>query len=363
MVVVDKSLAIEDDIKRAETLPAEVYAGLEYYERARERVFARSWQLIGDTDGLKSPGSVVPATMLEGCLDEPLVLTRDSTDNINCLSNVCTHRGNLLVEGDCHTQTLRCRYHGRCFTLDGRFQSTPGFESAACFPSPADNLQPVPSARLWKFVFASIDPAFPFDELTADMQGRLGWLPFENFIHDPGRSRDYIVRANWALYCDNYLEGFHIPYVHPALASALDVKAYETIVFPYASLQVGVASNPGEAFTLPSSSPDYGKNIAAYYYWLFPNTMFNFYPWGLSINIVVPLAPDRCRVQYITYVLDESKLGEGAGADVDRTEREDEDIVEKVQRGVRSRFYRRGRYSPGHEAGVHHFHKLLTRFL
>src|SRR5207253_276984 len=114
--------------KRAETLPAQVYGDPAFFEIARERVFARSWQFVADTDRLKSPGQAVPVTMLEGYLDEPVLLTRDSKDVIHCMSNVCTHRGNLLVEGDCHSQQLRCRYHGRCFGLDGKFLSTPGFE-------------------------------------------------------------------------------------------------------------------------------------------------------------------------------------------------------------------------------------------
>src|SRR5205823_4639748 len=120
-----------------------------------------------------------------------------------------------------------------------------------------------------------------------------------------------------------------------------------------------------EAFDVPASSPDFGKRIAAYYYWLFPNMMFNFYPWGLSINIVKPLSVDRTRISYLTYVSDRAKLEAdgGAGAGLDRVEREDEAIVEAVQRGVRSRFYDRGRYSPTREQGVHYFHRLLAAAL
>jgi len=91
--------------------------------------------------------------------------------------------------------------------------------------------------------------------------------------------------------------------------------------------------------------------------------MFNFYPWGLSINVVIPLAPDRTKVSFLTYVLDPTKLDQGAGAAIDRVEREDEDIVEKVQKGVQSRLYKRGRYSPERELGVHHFHRLLSGFM
>jgi choline monooxygenase len=64
-------------------------------------------------------------------------------------------------------------------------------------------------------------------------------------------------------------------------------------------------------------------------------------------------------VSFLSYVLDETKIGEGAGADLDRVEREDEAVVEAVQRGCRSRLYERGRYSPDREQGVHHFHRLL----
>jgi choline monooxygenase len=91
--------------------------------------------------------------------------------------------------------------------------------------------------------------------------------------------------------------------------------------------------------------------------------MLNFYPWGLSLNRVQPLAIDRTRVQFRSYVLDASRLETGAGASLDRVEAEDEAIVEAVQRGVRSRLYHRGRYSPTRERGVHHFHRLLVEFL
>ena len=56
-------------------------------------------------------------------------------------------------------------------------------------------------------------------------------------------------------------------------------------------------------------------------------------------------------------------MSTGAGAALDKVEREDEDIVEKVQRGMTSRFYDSGRYSPKHESGVQHFHGLIREFL
>ena len=87
--------------------------------------------------------------------------------------------------------------------------------------------------------------------------------------------------------------------------------------------------------------------------------MLNFYPWGLSLNVVTPLGVGAMRVHYRAYVLDEARRERGAGSGLDRVEHEDEAVVESVQRGIQSRLYRRGRYSPVRETGVHHFHRLL----
>jgi len=356
-------LHIDPDVARAHTLPAEFYRDSAWFERARERVFARSWQFLGDADRLKTSGQVVPLTLLEGYLDEPVLLTRDESDRLHCLANVCTHRGNLLCEGEGHVPGLRCRYHGRRFGLDGRFASMPGFEGVEGFPCKDDDLPRVPFARWDKLLFAAVDPLMPFEEWSAEMRARIGWMPLGDLVFEPTLSRDYLVKANWALYCDNYLEGFHVPYVHPALTKALDLNAYAVELHRWSVLQIGMAARPEEAFDLPLGSPDHGKPIAAYYYWLFPNLMLNFYPWGLSVNVVTPLAPDRTRVRFLSYVRDRSKLASGAGADLDKVEREDEDIVERVQKGVSSRSYQRGRFSPRWEAGVHKFHRLLAEVM
>jgi choline monooxygenase len=103
--------------------------------------------------------------------------------------------------------------------------------------------------------------------------------------------------------------------------------------------------------------------VAAYWWWLFPTTMLNLYPWGLSVNVVQPLSPSRTRVRYLTFVGDASLRGRGAGGDLDRVERQDEAVVQSVQRGLRSRTYRSGRYAPRHERGVHHFHRMLAEAL
>jgi choline monooxygenase len=340
---------IDDDIARARTLPASFYSDPTLFERVRERIFARSWQQVDARAA--NPGAVAPFELLQGCVDEPLLLARDPQGTLRCLSNVCTHRGNLLCAEAGEPGTLRCQYHGRRFTLEGKMIAMPEFEGVHDFPTPRDDLHEIALRSLGPLLFAGLDPICPFEELTAPVRDRIHFL--DRLAFDPGGSRSYEVHANWALYCDNYLEGFHVPFVHPDLAKSIDYRTYRTELFPWTSLQIAEAADRAEAFD--------GTSIAALYFFLFPNTMLNFYPWGLSLNVVVPLAVDRTRILYRTYVHDPARRHMGAGGALDKVEREDDQIVEQVQRGIRSRLYDRGRYSAQREQGVHHFHKLLAR--
>jgi choline monooxygenase len=239
----------------------------------------------------------------------------------------------------------------------------PEFADAKNFPSASDNLPQVPFAAWSNHAFAALDPAAPLEAFLGDIMARLAAPQVERFRLDPAHSRDCVINAHWALYVENYLEGFHIPFVHAGLNRVVDYASYAGELFRYATLQVALAKEGETAFDLPPGSADHGRRVAAYYAWIFPNLMLNFYPWGLSLNRVVPEALDRTRIEFRAYVGDESKLGQGAGAALDQVELEDEAIVEAVQRGVRSRFYREGRYSPSRERGTHHFHRLLCRFM
>jgi choline monooxygenase len=355
---------IDPDIRQAQTPPAWFYTDLEVFETIKKRAFARSWQIVADADAVKIPGNVHPCAFLDGAIDDPILLTRDDDDRVHCLANVCTHRGNIVCEGSGTERQLRCRYHGRRFELSGRMISMPEFQGAIGFPSPADDLACVPLGRWARFWFASLDPVTPLEEYLRPMIERVAWMPVEQFQPDLSRGREYVVRANWALYVDNYLEGFHIPYVHASLNEELDYANYVTELLPRGVLQTGAAEGAADAFELPRGCADEGKRIAAYYYWFFPNLMFNFYPWGLSINIVRPLGVELTRVSFMTYVWRPDRLDRGgAGAGLDRVEREDEAIVEATQRGLKSRFYGRGRYSPARETGPHHFHRLCVKAL
>jgi choline monooxygenase len=354
---------INPDIAQAKTLPADFYSDASAYRRAIDKVFAPSWQLAGDLDAILKPGFATPVTLLEGSLNEPLALVSDKEGKLRCLSNVCTHRGALLIEKPCTLNDIRCRYHGRRFSLDGTFQSMPEFKEVKNFPTESDHLARLPVFTWGKWIFTSAGQPKPAEQVFGDMMKRVAWLPLEKFVLHKELSRDYIVNAHWALYTENYLEGFHIPFVHPGLNQVIDYNKYTTELFRYSNVQIGIAKENEPAFDLPQGSPDHGKKVGGYYFWVFPNLMFNFYPWGASINIVKPLGPGKTLVSFLTYVADASRIGEGAGSGLDKVEMEDEAVVESVQRGVRSRFYRHGRYSVTRETGTHHFHRLISEFM
>lgn len=333
---------INTDIRKAETISSHFYSDDKYFELSKENIFTRSWQFIGTFDEVQN---VKPHTILKDFLDEPILLTKQE-EKIKCLSNVCTHRGKILVEEDCKAIGIRCGYHGRRFDLNGKFLSMPEFENVENFPTDKDNLQNVPFEIWQNFIFASIDPIAPLSEFIGEINETLQGFDFENLKLTS--TKDYEINAHWALYCENYLEGFHIPFVHKSLNEELDYGNYTTETFRYSSLQTGF---------------DEKGIVAAHYFFIFPNLMLNFYPWGISVNIIKPIRKDLTKVSYLTFVNDESKLNIGAGADLETVELEDQKVVESVQKGINSRFYESGRYSPTREQGTHHFHRLIAEFL
>lgn len=355
---------IDADITLAATLPGTFYHDADAYSLARERVFARTWQWLGDLNDVADAGRLSPRNLLPGLLNEPLLLARDSENALRCLSNVCTHRGNILVKEACRAARIRCAYHSRRFDLTGRMTFMPEFKEAKNFPTAADNLPNIPFGEWCGHGFAALKPLASLEDFLGAMKARMHWLPLEKFTFDAASSRDYVIDAHWALYVENYLEGFHIPYVHAGLNEAIDYGSYTTELQRYSSLQLAFANDGARAFARHADDTHAdGRRVAAYYWWIFPNLMLNFYPWGLSLNLVQPEAINRTRVAFRTYLWDSNLLDASAAATLHQTEMEDEAIVKAVQRGTASRFYGNGRYSPTREQGTHHFHRLLCEFL
>jgi choline monooxygenase len=346
---------IDSDIRVAKTLPSKFYTSEKRFRKLL-KAFKTSWQFVGSSQEFTS--AISPLKDLEKILGEPLIRVQDG-ESTQLLSNVCTHRGMILCQEHSDAKTIQCPYHGRTFNRDGSLKHMPGFDDVVDFPSISDHLQSF-ELHTWNgFEFASMNPNVHLEEVLRPVQERLGWF-FSDLKYDPARDRDWEIDANWMLYVDNYLEGFHIPFVHPELNEALDKNGYSTECFEHGVLQIGTAQDGDVCFEIPHDSIDYGKNIAAYYWWIFPNLMLNVYPWGISVNIVIPTGVDSTSVLFRSYVKRPDLLDKGAGAALDKVELQDQFVVENCMKGLRSESYKRGRYSPSHEQGVHHFHRIIT---
>lgn len=353
---------VDPDIKKACTLPSQVYKDLKIWETLKVRVFRPSWQYVGGEELRKGNNNLVPFSFLPGLIEEPLILSASAEEEI-CLSNVCTHRGKILVEYPQKAALIRCGYHGRCFRYDGSFKSMPEFEAAENFPTDADHLKRFHLERLGVFRFAAIDPEIGFADWIAPVIHTMPSFPFENLEYQPEYSAQYEVNAHWLAYCDNYLEGFHIPYVHKTLNEKISYDDYEVRCFTHCSVQIAEAAKDEQYLYLSESDKDVGRKLYAYYWFIYPNLMINIYSWGISVNIVQPVSTNRTQIIFKTYFLPHMNASNFKDTALHLTEMEDEAVVESVQKGLQSEAYNRGRFSPTREQAVHAFHLYLSRRL
>lgn len=332
----------------ATALPARCYVDPGMADCERRAVFDRSWHLIAQVSQLREAGDHVVAD-LAGL---PVLAVRGADTIIRVMHNVCRHRAGPIALCDGKgARSLSCRYHGWTYALDGQLCAAPDMRGAQDF-NLADIRLPQLAVRVWQgLVFAAVDEAHApaFDAVVAGIDSRLGVeRGLEHYANHHRASYD--IACNWKVYVDNYLEGYHVPHVHPGLNKLLDYRSYRTELSAWHSLQWS---------PLESDASLYG-NGDALYYWLWPNTMLNILPGRMQTNTVVPLGVDRCRVIFDSYyaAADDAKR-EADLAFSDAVQHEDLSICEAVQRGLASGSYLPGRLNPLRETGVHHFHELL----
>jgi choline monooxygenase len=322
-----KTYKVDSDITIAKTIDTSVYIDNKVFEVIVKEVFEHSWHFVGDVSDFPESTWIRPIYIMPGVIDESLMVVRDQ-DHYYCQSNVCTHRGNLIVTHPGSYPMLRCGYHGRVFDRNGQMLHMPEFKEVHNFPCKEDHLVSLPLFKLGPLLFAHLDTEADADVFFKEVVDRISFIDLGRLARYDEYCRDYEIEANWALYVENYLEGFHIPFVHDSLAKELNFSDYETEIFyPYANLQLGIGKLDENTFDIPQGHVDYGQSVSAYYFWIFPGLMLNFYPWGLSLNVVTPISPGRTKISFITYISDMDKYNKGAGSDLHRVEMEDEAIV------------------------------------
>ncbi len=338
----------------APTMAARLYRDPAVYEQERVRVFAASWQLMGHLRELAAPGDYIAGT-IAGC---PLLVVRRDDGGLSGFHNVCRHRAGPLVtdeNGSCGRE-LVCKYHGWAYTLDGRLKRARDFGRAEGFNAGDWPLFPVDVATWDDLVFVSIaEPGQPLPVFLSPLIRRMAGRDLGHLV--PAGRRTHDIACNWKIYVENYLEGYHVPAVHPALNAEIESGDYRVVMDGAIAIhEVPVkAAKKGEAV------------YDGLWAWVWPNLGVNIYAHGLMLERILPAGLGRTRLVYDYY------LKPGIAADASETAKvigmsdvvtaEDKWICERVQENIDADVYAAGVLSPRHENGVQWFQHRLREAL
>lgn len=346
-------------VERASTLESKYYVDASVLPLERERIFYRTWQCVGYGEQVAAAGQYFTFDLA----GEPLLVARGGDGVLRGFYNVCRHRAGPPAEG-CGTRKLfRCGYHGWTYSLEGRLLNAPEMEGVEDFAHEQFGLTPIHVAEWSGLVFANLS------EQPEPLLSALGELPQQTakFRLDQMRfyrRHDYVMECNWKTYIDNYMEGYHLPSVHPSLNRELDYGAYEVELFARHSLQYSPIRASEDSRGADRRYPDSQGDLRAEYYWIYPNWMLNCYPDNMSLNIVLPLGPEKCVATFAWFFPQaalKTEVPEKTYAFSHEIQLEDGGICEVVQRNLRSRSYSSGRYSVKQERSLYHFHQLYRQ--
>jgi choline monooxygenase len=350
---------IDADIARAWSIPARFYTDPEVFRLEREKIFAQTWQVVGHVHQLVNPGDFFTTELM----GEPLLLVRGPRGELKGFYNVCRHRAGPPAEGCGSKKLFRCSYHGWTYGLDGALISAPEFEGVEDFHPEQFALKPVRVEEWFNLVLVNLDPAAePLEKSLGELPRQAGRFEFAQM--KLSERRTYDMKCNWKTYVDNYLEGYHLPSVHPGLNRELDYNAY--IVEPYARhvRQFSPIRGPQPGDATPRRYQETREDLTTDYFWIFPNWMLNCYPDNVSLNIILPIDAERTVAIFEWYLPDKELRSKAAREAVEfshQIQLEDVAICERVQKNLRSRSYERGRYSVKQERGVHAFHRMYAQ--
>src|ERR1700761_3430984 len=331
-----------------ETLPARLYGDPAIYETERRNIFGRSWLMIAHESQLAAPGEYVAAA----AAGYPIIVVRGREGEIRAFHNVCRHRAGPIADdghGKCEGQ-LVCRYHGWRYALDGRLASARDFGPAEGFDPREFSLIGVRCESWRGFLFINMDEkAEPLATFIAPLIEKTAHLPLETFRFERQTTHD--IKCNWKTYVENYLEGYHIPLVHPFLNSAVDASKYEV------DLTAPIVFH--------SAPPRDGSPVGGLWAWMWPCLGLNMYADGVLMERMWPLSATHTRLDYLYFFADgiERAVQERSVAASEITTDEDKKICEAVQRNLNAGIYATGRLSPKHEMGVGWFQSEVKKAL
>lgn len=339
----------------AHTLDARWYISPEVFAQERERLFAREWLCVGREEQISKAGDY----FLADVAGENLIVTRDASNNVHALFNVCRHRGTKMCEvrSGHFSGSIQCPYHAWTYGLDGTLKVARNMNDVPGFSTTDYPLQRA-AVALWEgFIFVNVatNPQ-PFDAAFAPLLNRfahwhIGELRTARTIH-------YDLPVNWKLIFQNYSECYHCPLVHPQLdkLSPSDSGRNDLEDGPflggYSELRHhGSSLTTSGGTTRPPVGEVSGDDVdRIYYYTIFPSMLLSLHPDYVMVHYVYPRGVDRTEID--CHWLFDPKAMESPGFDAgdavdfwDLTNRQDWHVSELTQAGVRSKAYVPGPYA------------------
>jgi phenylpropionate dioxygenase-like ring-hydroxylating dioxygenase large terminal subunit len=283
--------------------------------------------------------------------DVPLVVVRDREGELAAFVNVCRHRGAEVVSGAGRCTTLQCHYHAWTYGLDGALRAAPRAEDG--FDGSALGLRRAQVDTWGPFIFVNAGAD------AAPLADTLGALP--EAVRDGGIDVDslafhsrapYSLEGNWKVAVENFLECYHCAVAHPGFSEVVDVSPDSYRLEPHAT------------FASHHVRLRDGDGMGGQFHLIWPNIKVNVMPGApnLSIGPLVPVDPGRTDgfLDYFfppdadpAWIADYLELDDQVGA-------EDRELVESVQRGIRSGAFERGRLMLPSEELIAEFQRWVT---
>lgn len=324
------------------TLPARYYHDSGIYETEREGVFFSQWLLFGHESALPEPGN----RLAQSIAGRPVFVIRDNNGELKGFHNVCRHRAaRLFSDGIGRSQVLRCPYHGWVYDMSGTLKKAPDFGDDDSKPCENLALYPV-HVRVWNhlvFICMATDPP-SFEEALGDLPDLVKDMNFGEYEFH--QIAEHELACNWKTYAENYLEGYHIPDVHPGLNKEVDMASYRVI--------------PGRKIAQHISEAKIDDPVNdGLWVWLWPHGALNIYADGMNLELMIPTGPQSMTLSYCYLFKPEAKSRQKTISMSEEVTQEDIQICEIVQENLAAGIYDTGILSPKHEQGVAYFQSLV----
>ena len=331
-----------------ENLEARYYTDLGIYRQEQAGIFNTSWQLIAPRSHFVEKGDYV-ATEIAGT---KVFVVLDEDGQLCGFRNLCRHRGAMLLEsGQGRCRSIRCPYHSWVYRLDGSLERAPWFtedEPLSLEDWPLHSI----SVTLWRgLVFACLESGAALTHQLGGLLGEIEKDPIEEY-HWAER-RTLVFDANWKIYTDNFVEGYHIPGIHPEFFKAIDFEQFET-----------TAGDNLVRMTAPTKGSLFYRGR---WLWMWPNWTLSFFYGGMNTSRINPLGVDRTELIYDFYFADVSDAASDSRQETIQRNiaviEQDFDICIHTHQNYLSGGYQPGPLSPRHEKGVHLFQDLVKQHI